>query len=92
MAFPGGYAGLPGQQEAGGPSEQEQKIAKYVQSGMESCLAKSIMAGGAGFALGGVFGLFMASVWTICYCINRASLNANTGLDELRYTSDSSRS
>lgn len=29
---------------------------------MESCLVKSIMAGGAGFALGGVFGLFMASV------------------------------
>ena len=33
-----------------------------MQAGMESCLAKSIMAGGMGFALGGAFGLFMASV------------------------------
>ena len=29
---------------------------------MESCLVKSIMAGGMGFALGGAFGLFMSSV------------------------------
>lgn len=29
---------------------------------MESCVAKSIMAGGAGFALGGAFGLFMSSM------------------------------
>lgn len=62
MAFPGGFAGMPGQQQNMGMSEQEQKMVKYVQSGMESCLVKSIMAGGAGFALGGVFGLFMASV------------------------------
>lgn len=33
-----------------------------MQAGMESCIVKSAMAGGAGFALGGVFGLFMASV------------------------------
>lgn len=33
-----------------------------MQAGMESCVVKAAMAGGAGFALGGVFGLFMASV------------------------------
>src|SRR5579859_5435934 len=33
-----------------------------MQAGMESCLTKSIMAGGMGFALGGAFGLFMSSV------------------------------
>ena len=33
-----------------------------IQSGMESCVVKSIMAGGAGFVLGGAFGAFMASV------------------------------
>lgn len=36
-----------------------------MQAGMESCLAKSIMAGGMGFALGGAFGLFMASVCSL---------------------------
>jgi import inner membrane translocase subunit TIM22 len=29
---------------------------------MESCYAKTVMSGGAGFALGGLFGVFMASV------------------------------
>ena len=33
-----------------------------MQMGMESCLAKSILSGGAGFALGGAFGLFMSSM------------------------------
>lgn len=33
-----------------------------MQSGMESCVAKSILSGGAGFALGGAFGLFMSSM------------------------------
>ena len=33
-----------------------------MQNGMESCVVKSIMAGGMGFALGGAFGLFMASM------------------------------
>jgi hypothetical protein len=37
-----------------------------MQAGMESCLTKSIMAGGMGFALGGAFGLFMSSV-CLCY-------------------------
>jgi hypothetical protein len=37
-----------------------------MQAGMESCLTKSIMAGGMGFALGGAFGLFMSSVCLRC--------------------------
>lgn len=53
---------MPGAGQNAGMSEQEQKMVKYVQAGMESCIVKSCMAGGAGFALGGVFGLFMASV------------------------------
>ncbi|KAK5093279.1 Mitochondrial import inner membrane translocase subunit tim22 [Exophiala xenobiotica] len=65
MAFPGGHAGIPGaagQQQNAGMSEQDARMVKIMQSGMESCLVKSMMAGGAGFALGGVFGLFMASM------------------------------
>ena len=33
-----------------------------MQAGMESCPVKSALAGGMGFALGGMFGLFMSSV------------------------------
>lgn len=33
-----------------------------MQAAMESCPVKTVMAGGMGFALGGAFGLFMASV------------------------------
>lgn len=33
-----------------------------MQQVMESCPGKTVMSGVAGFALGGVFGLFMASV------------------------------
>ncbi|KPI35388.1 Mitochondrial import inner membrane translocase subunit tim22 [Cyphellophora attinorum] len=44
----------------GGLSEQDQYMVKMMQQGMESCVVKSIMAGGMGFALGGAFGLFMA--------------------------------
>lgn len=33
-----------------------------MQSGMESCPVKTVMAGTMGFGLGGAFGLFMASV------------------------------
>jgi import inner membrane translocase subunit TIM22 len=33
-----------------------------MQSLFESCPAKTMISGGAGFALGGVFGLFMASM------------------------------
>jgi hypothetical protein len=46
---------------------------------MESCLVKSIMAGGMGFALGGAFGLFMSSVRVspshrlLCTCVFHVS-------------------
>ena len=33
-----------------------------MHAAMESCPFKTVMAGGMGFGLGGVFGLFMASV------------------------------
>ena len=37
---------------------------RIIQSAMESCLAKSIISLGAGFALGGVFGLVLSSLDT----------------------------
>ena len=33
-----------------------------MQMAMESCPTKTVIAGGMGFALGGMFGLFMSSV------------------------------
>jgi hypothetical protein len=45
-----------------GMNEQEQKMVKMMSGAMESCLAKSIMAGAMGGVLGGAFGLFMSSV------------------------------
>ncbi|KAK2763199.1 Mitochondrial import inner membrane translocase subunit tim22 [Arachnomyces sp. PD_36] len=64
MSFPGmpPMGGAGGAAGAGGPSEQEQAIVKTMQAAMESCPVKTVMAGGMGFALGGVFGLFMASM------------------------------
>jgi hypothetical protein len=38
------------------------RLLQQMQAGMESCVAKTVMAGGAGFVLGGAFGLFMSSV------------------------------
>ncbi|GLA38055.1 mitochondrial import inner membrane translocase subunit tim22 [Aspergillus niger] len=60
----GGLGGAPG---AAGPnmqgmSEQEQAMVKMMYSAMESCPMKTVMAGTMGFGLGGVFGLFMASM------------------------------
>jgi hypothetical protein len=62
MAFPG-MMGMPGGGGGNaGASDQDQVMIKMMQTGMESCLAKSVMAGGMGFALGGAFGLFMSSM------------------------------
>ncbi|KAK5211729.1 Mitochondrial import inner membrane translocase subunit tim22 [Exophiala xenobiotica] len=65
MSFPGMYGG-PGAGGAGsstaGMNEQEQKMVKMMSGAMESCLAKSIMAGAMGGVLGGAFGLFMSSM------------------------------
>ncbi|KAF7194222.1 Mitochondrial import inner membrane translocase subunit tim22 [Pseudocercospora fuligena] len=41
---------------------QQQQMIKLMQSAMESCPAKTVLAGGMGFGLGGLFGLFMASM------------------------------
>ncbi|KAL0465593.1 Tim17/Tim22/Tim23/Pmp24 family domain-containing protein [Neurospora intermedia] len=54
---PGGGAGA----APGGYDPNDPNI-KMMQKAMESCFAKTVMSGGAGFALGGVFGMFMASM------------------------------
>ncbi|CAD6500229.1 BgTH12-07412 [Blumeria graminis f. sp. triticale] len=51
--------------QIGGTNEmddQTQLAIKSMQTLMESCPAKTVMSGVMGFALGGVFGLFMASM------------------------------
>lgn len=43
----------------------------------ESCPFKMVLSGGAGFAMGGFFGLFMSSVrilWIDSFCINQADV------------------
>lgn len=47
------------------PEQQAQAGAEAMMKFMTSCPGKSAFAGVTGFALGGVFGLFMASVSTI---------------------------
>ncbi|KAL2405820.1 Mitochondrial import inner membrane translocase subunit tim22 [Exophiala dermatitidis] len=63
MGSLGGF-GMPGMgnPQTAGMSEQEQQMVKTMQKGMESCVAKSALAGGMGFVLGGAFGLFMSSM------------------------------
>ncbi|KAI9828447.1 MAG: Mitochondrial import inner membrane translocase subunit tim22 [Thelocarpon impressellum] len=60
---PGGGRSLSGN-GAGQSAEdlQQQQIVKNMQMAMESCPAKTVLAGGMGFALGGAFGLFMSSM------------------------------
>lgn len=58
---------------------------------MESCFGKSVMSGVMGFGMGGLFGIFMASV---CYSPSAAASPSDFGLicanaspiDVLRYT------
>nr|POE65598.1 mitochondrial import inner membrane translocase subunit tim22 [Quercus suber] len=61
MAFPG--MGM-GNRSAGMDPEQlqQQQMIKMMQGVMESCPGKTVMSGTMGFALGGVFGLFMSSM------------------------------
>ena len=47
-----------------------------MQAAMESCPAKSVLAGGMGFALGGMFGLFMSSVRSIQRILSEAKTNS----------------
>jgi hypothetical protein len=42
--------------------EETDWVSWQLTNAMESCYAKTVMSGGAGFALGGLFGMFMASV------------------------------
>ncbi|MCJ1258033.1 Mitochondrial import inner membrane translocase subunit tim22 [Lignoscripta atroalba] len=58
--MPGSGVGVTG--DAAGMSNQEQAMVKTMQAAMESCAAKTVMSGGAGFVLGGAFGLFMSSM------------------------------
>ncbi len=44
------------------PEEQGEVGARAMMNLMQSCPGKTVFAGVTGFALGGVFGLFMASV------------------------------
>ncbi|KAL9610052.1 MAG: hypothetical protein Q9167_005213 [Letrouitia subvulpina] len=57
-----GTGSLPGGGNPAGMSEQEQMMVRAMQAGMDTCVAKSAIAGGMGFVLGGAFGLFMSSV------------------------------
>ncbi|KAI9374628.1 Tim17/Tim22/Tim23/Pmp24 family-domain-containing protein [Aspergillus egyptiacus] len=71
MNFPGtsgssavgmaGLGGLPGTSPQG-MSEQEQAMVKVMQGAMESCPMKTVISGVMGFGLGGIFGVFMASM------------------------------
>ncbi|KAF8469108.1 Tim17/Tim22/Tim23/Pmp24 family-domain-containing protein [Kalaharituber pfeilii] len=70
----GGFAGAGAANTgAGGPADpamagmtpeqiQVMQMTKFMERAMESCPFRTVLAGGAGFALGGVFGLFMASM------------------------------
>ncbi|ERS95622.1 uncharacterized protein SPSK_02688 [Sporothrix schenckii 1099-18] len=61
MNFPG--SGLGGGAGAGSPGiDPNDPNMKRMQAVMDSCFAKTALSGVAGFALGGIFGLFMASM------------------------------
>jgi import inner membrane translocase subunit TIM22 len=68
MNFPGTGGGrLPSLGGGGGGNvppgyDPNDPNVKWLTSAMESCYAKTVMSGAAGFALGGLFGMFMASV------------------------------
>ncbi|KAI9816439.1 MAG: Mitochondrial import inner membrane translocase subunit tim22 [Phylliscum demangeonii] len=65
MSFPGMPTGPVAGGAGNGQSmeqQQQQMMVKTMQTAMESCAAKTVLAGGMGFALGGMFGLFMSSV------------------------------
>lgn len=62
MNFPSSSppAGSPGPlPQPGGPQDPG---VKAVQAAMESCVGKSVMSGVMGFGMGGLFGMFMASM------------------------------
>lgn len=60
------------------PEQQGMYSANLIMGTMQSCPGKSVMAGVTGFGLGGVFGLFMASVSTTEVSASRVSASAET--------------
>ncbi|TGZ77162.1 Tim17-domain-containing protein [Ascodesmis nigricans] len=62
FGLPSGGAGGNNGQQMDPEMAQQMAITRAMQAGMESCPVKLVISGGAGFALGGVFGLFMASM------------------------------
>lgn len=60
----GGMGGMSGGAQANMDPEQLQQMqmVKYMSMAMESCPAKTVIAGTMGFGLGGMFGIFMSSM------------------------------
>ncbi|PHH75674.1 hypothetical protein CDD80_2193 [Ophiocordyceps camponoti-rufipedis] len=54
--------GAPMSGNAPQPNPSQDPSVRAVQGAMESCLGKSIMSGVMGFGMGGLFGMFMASM------------------------------
>ncbi|KAL2268586.1 hypothetical protein VTJ83DRAFT_3432 [Remersonia thermophila] len=67
MNFPGTGGSIPRIPNLGGGNtppgfDPNDPNVKWLTNAMESCYAKTVMSGVAGFALGGLFGMFMASM------------------------------
>ncbi|KAK3325273.1 Tim17/Tim22/Tim23/Pmp24 family-domain-containing protein [Apodospora peruviana] len=62
MNFPGLGGGAGGGGTTAPGFDANDPNVKWLTNAMESCYAKTVMSGGAGFALGGLFGVFMASM------------------------------
>ncbi|KOS19580.1 Mitochondrial import inner membrane translocase subunit tim22 [Escovopsis weberi] len=61
MGSIGNFMGGSGAANLPGLGGQDPSV-KAIQGAMESCLGKSVMSGVMGFGMGGLFGLFMASM------------------------------
>ncbi|KAK3685585.1 Tim17/Tim22/Tim23/Pmp24 family-domain-containing protein [Podospora appendiculata] len=61
-ATPGGGVGVPAGSAGGSQFDPNDASVKWLTNAMESCYAKTAMSGVAGFGLGGLFGIFMASM------------------------------
>ncbi|SPN97239.1 probable Tim22, subunit of the Tim22-complex [Cephalotrichum gorgonifer] len=55
MSFPGMPQGLT-------PEEQQAAMTKTMENAMQNCFVKSALSGVMGFGMGGLFGMFMASM------------------------------
>ncbi|KAL1887565.1 Mitochondrial import inner membrane translocase subunit tim22 [Ceratocystis pirilliformis] len=59
QGFPG-FSGLG--QTSGSPEEQQKQMEKMMESAMQNCVTKGAISGVMGFGMGGLFGMFMASM------------------------------